>query len=65
MEATAGLRTIFIMFWIVGSIFWLLIGALDGNFLRSVIYIAIGWAIILSYLSIKDALVKRQDSEPD
>ncbi len=65
MEANSGLRTIFIMFWTVGSIFWVLIGALDGNFLRSVIYIAIGWAIILSYLSIKDALAKRQDSGPD
>ncbi len=34
-----GLRSIFIIFWVVGSIFWVMIGALDGNFIESVIAI--------------------------
>ena len=28
-----GLRSIFIIFWVIGSIFWVLIGALDGDFM--------------------------------
>ena len=55
MQANSGLRTIFIIFWVIGSIFWVLIGALDGNFVRSVIYIAIGWVVIFTYISIMDA----------
>ncbi len=55
MKRNTGLRTIFIIFWVVGSIFWVLIGALDGNFVRSLIYIVIGWVIIFSYLSWRDA----------
>ncbi len=67
MKRNSGLRTIFIIFWVIGSIFWVLIGALDGNFVRSLIYIAIGWVIIFSYLSIKDAYSKsdRADVETD
>ncbi len=55
MKRNTGLRTIFIIFWIIGSIFWVLIGALDGNFVRSLIYISIGWVIIFSYLSWRDS----------
>ncbi len=55
MKQNTGLRTIFIIFWVVGSIFWVLIGALDGNFVRSLIYIVIGWVVIFSYLSWRDA----------
>jgi hypothetical protein len=55
MKRNTGLRAIFIIFWVVGSVFWVLIGALDGNFVRSLIYIIIGWVIIFSYLSWRDA----------
>ncbi len=51
MQRNTGLRSIFVIFWVVGSIFWVLLGALDGNFVRSMIYIAIGWVIIFSYLT--------------
>jgi hypothetical protein len=54
MPANSGLRSIFIIFWVIGSIFWILLGALDGNFIRSLIYIAIGWVIIFTYISVKD-----------
>lgn len=54
MVRNSGLRTIFIIFWVIGSIFWMLIGALDGNFVRSLIYIGIGWVIIFTYLSVMD-----------
>ena len=64
MPANSGLRSIFIIFWVIGSIFWVLLGALDGNFFRSLIYIAIGWAIILTYISVKDVVEQRKnDSE--
>ncbi len=62
MQRNPGLRTIFIIFWVIGSIFWVLIGALDGNFVRSLIYIGIGWVIILTYLSVKDS-VSKEDPE--
>jgi len=63
MGKNSGLRTIFIIFWLIGSIFWVLIGALDGNFVRSLIYIGIGWVIILTYLSVKDSLAKRREKQ--
>jgi hypothetical protein len=65
MKRNTGLRAIFIIFWVIGSIFWVLIGALDGNFVRSVIYIAIGWAIILTYLSFRDTSRKKEDVKID
>jgi len=55
MPANSGLRSIFIIFWVIGSIFWILLGALDGNFTRSLIYILIGWVIIFTYISLKDS----------
>jgi len=61
MPANSGLRSIFIIFWVIGSIFWILLGALDGNFVRSLIYIAIGWAIILTYISVKDVVEQKKD----
>jgi len=60
MAADNGLRSIFIIFWVIGSIFWVLIGALDGNFIRSVIYIGIGWVVIFAYLSVKKVLNKKK-----
>jgi len=61
MPANSGLRSIFIIFWVIGSIFWVLLGALDGNFFRSMIYIAIGWAIILTYISVKDVIEQKKN----
>jgi len=61
MPANSGLRSIFIIFWVIGSIFWILLGALDGNFFRSLIYIAIGWAIILTYISVKDVVEQKKN----
>jgi hypothetical protein len=49
-----GLRSIFIIFWVIGSIFWVMIGALDGNFMQSVITISIGWVVLFLYFWIKD-----------
>ncbi len=60
MQANSGLRTIFIIFWVIGSIFWIMIGALDGDFIRSVIYIGIGWGVIFTYLSIMDSIKKKK-----
>ncbi|MFQ5451708.1 MAG: hypothetical protein ACE5E9_13855 [Nitrospinaceae bacterium] len=65
MEQNTGLRTIFIIFWVIGSIFWVLVGAMDGNFVRSVIYIVIGWVIIFSYMGLKDAWCKRNANKND
>jgi hypothetical protein len=61
MPANSGLRSIFIIFWVIGSIFWILLGALDGNFIRSLIYIAIGWIIILTYVSVKDVVEQKKN----
>ncbi len=61
MVRNSGLRTIFIIFWVIGSIFWMLIGALDGNFVRSLIYIGIGWVIILTYLSVMDSRSEKEE----
>jgi hypothetical protein len=60
MQANNGLRSIFIIFWVIGSIFWVLIGALDGDFIRSVIYIGVGWVVIFAYLGIKDTLSNKK-----
>ena len=55
-----GLRSIFIIFWVVGSIFWVMIGALDGNFIQSVVAISIGWVILFLYFWIKDDYVDKK-----
>ncbi|MCH8158115.1 MAG: hypothetical protein IID18_10275, partial [Nitrospinae bacterium] len=54
-----------IIFWVIGSIFWMLIGALDGDFIRSVITIAIGWVILFAYFSIKDEYMRRKWGDLD
>ena len=55
-----GLRSIFIIFWVIGSIFWVMIGALDGNFMPSVITISIGWVILFLYFWIKDEYMRKK-----
>jgi len=60
-----GLRSIFIIFWIIGSIFWIMIGALDGNFIQSVIAIAIGWILLFLYFWIKDEYMGRKWNDLD
>ena len=60
MQANSGLRTIFIIFWVIGSIFWIFIGALDGNFIRSLIYIGIGWVVIFTYMGITDFFQRKK-----
>ena len=60
-----GLRSIFIIFWIIGSIFWIMIGALDGNFIQSVIAIAIGWILLFLYFWIKDEYMARKWNDLD
>ena len=60
-----GLRSIFIIFWIIGSIFWIMIGALDGNFIQSVIAIAIGWVLLFLYFWIKDEYMARKWNDLD
>ena len=62
-----GLRSIFIIFWVVGSIFWIMVGALDGTFIQSVINITVGWVVLFLYFWIKDEYMhsKWNDSEED
>ena len=60
-----GLRSIFIIFWIIGSIFWIMIGALDGNFIQSVIAIAIGWILLFLCFWIKDEYMDRKWNDLD
>jgi len=60
-----GLRTIFIIFWLVGSIFWVMIGALDGNFLESAIAITVGWVILFLYFWIKDEYMRKKWNDLD
>ena len=62
-----GLRSIFIIFWVVGSIFWIMVGALDGTFIKSVINITVGWVVLFLYFWIKDEYMhsKWNDSEED
>jgi len=64
-KGNKGLRAIFIIFWIVGSIFWVLIGALDGDFIRSVKHIAIGWGIIFAYLTYKEIMQRKRSVETE
>ena len=59
------LRTIFIIFWIIGSIFWVMIGALDDNFMQSAITIAIGWVILFLYFWIKDEYMRKKWNDLD
>ena len=61
----AGLRSIFIIFWIIGSIFWIMIGALDGNLIDSVITITVGWVILFLYFWIKDEYMARKWNDLD
>ncbi len=60
-----GLRGIFIIFWVIGSVFWIMIGALSGDFIRSVITIAIGWAILFLYFWLKDEYMHRKWGDLD
>ena len=60
-----GLRSIFIIFWIIGSIFWIMIGALDGNLIDSVITITVGWVILFLYFWIKDEYMVRKWNDLD
>ena len=62
-----GLRAIFIIFWVIGSIFWIMVGALDGTFIQSVINITVGWVVLFLYFWIKDEYMhsKWNDSEED
>ncbi len=60
-----GLRSIFIIFWVIGSIFWIMIGALDDNFMQSAITIAIGWAILFLYFWIKDEYMRKKWNDLD
>ena len=48
-----GLRSIFI-------IFWVMIGALEGNFVQSIITISIGWVILFLYFWIKDEYMRKK-----
>ena len=59
------LRSIFIVFWVVGSIFWVMIGALDDNFMQSAITIAIGWVILFLYFWIKDEYMRKKWNDLD
>ena len=62
-----GLRARFIIFWVIGSIFWVMVGALDGNFIQSVINITVGWVVLFLYVWIKDEYMHSiwNDSEKD
>ena len=46
MRKKRGGRTIFVLFWVVGSIFWVMIGSISGDFIESLIHIVFGWALL-------------------
>ena len=60
-----GLLSIFIIFWVIGSIFCIMIGALDDNFMQSAITIAIGWVILFLYFWIKDEYMRKKWNDLD
>jgi hypothetical protein len=58
MEENRGARTIFFIFWVIGSIFWFMIAVISGDIKQSVIHIAIGWAVLYGFFMISDFLKK-------
>tara|TARA_B100000686_G_C16741059_1_gene946630 strand:+ start:711 stop:899 length:189 start_codon:yes stop_codon:yes gene_type:complete len=43
MSQNKGGRAIFIIFWVIGSVFWVTAGSLSGDFIQSFLHILIGW----------------------
>lgn len=62
MEKNRGLRAMAIFFWIVGSIFWLMIAVLSGNIIASLVYVAIGWGALFAAFWILDAFRRKPDN---
>ena len=60
-----GLRSIFIIFWVIGSIVWVMIGALDGDFMQSIITITIGWAVLFLCFWVKDEYMRKKWNDLD
>ena len=60
-----GLRSIFIIFWVIGSIFWIMIGALDDDSMQSAITISICWVILFLYFWIKDEYMRKKWNDLD
>jgi hypothetical protein len=58
MEENRGARTIFLIFWVIGSIFWFMIAVISGDIKQSAIHIAIGWAVLYTFFMISDFLKK-------
>ncbi|QPJ64978.1 MAG: hypothetical protein G3M78_06085 [Candidatus Nitrohelix vancouverensis] len=54
------MRTLITLFLTIGSIFWVLVGALSGDLKSSAIYIASAWAIYLVAFSAHDLLRKKE-----
>ena len=46
MRKYRGGRTIFILFWVVGSKFWVMAGSLSEDFFESLAHIVIGWVVL-------------------
>ncbi len=63
MEENRGARTIFLLFWVVGSIFWFMIAIISGDIKRSLIHIAIGWAILYAFILISDLIKNRKSPD--
>ncbi|MFQ5717427.1 MAG: hypothetical protein ACE5GQ_10055 [Nitrospinales bacterium] len=62
MGENRGLRAIALFFWIVGSIFWLMIAVLSGDIIASLAHIAIGWGILFAASWILDAFKRKPDN---
>tara|TARA_B100000686_G_scaffold31744_1_gene32942 strand:+ start:3519 stop:3716 length:198 start_codon:yes stop_codon:yes gene_type:complete len=65
MSQNKGGRTIFIIFWVIGSIFWITAGSLSEDFIQSLTHILIGWAILFSVFFLLDLRTKDDDESEE
>ena len=60
MNQNRGGRTIFLIFWVIGSVFWITAGSLSDNFLQSLIHILLGWVVLFVIFSLLDLRSKEK-----
>jgi hypothetical protein len=54
-------QTLITIFLGIGSIFWIMIGTLEGTLAASAIKVAIAWGIYLAVFALKDFLSQRKE----
>ncbi|PIR01156.1 MAG: hypothetical protein COV66_02800 [Nitrospinae bacterium CG11_big_fil_rev_8_21_14_0_20_45_15] len=57
------LQTLITIFLGIGSIFWIMIGTLEGTLAASAIKVGIAWGIYLAIFIIKDFISRRKKRE--